>query len=385
MEITVDLLELKLAVKTILKVAPSKETTADAPTGVRLRVDAKKGRVELAAKNAGLAVVSRVLLANVKGGENFETVVNARDLANYVAFLPETSEPVTLSFFKSKVKLSVNGSQADFSTTSAEEFPDVSDGDAPRFMTGLTMPFQSEELEEALRHTVYAVAKGGMIPAAEAVCFQFREKDVAIWAADGYRAVRRILPYADGGAPIEPFDVLVPGRALQEARSLVSKGSMEIDLMLDAEMKQALLRVSLVDVVIPLLPEMKYPPLETAIAPEYPVILAANREALLSAVQQAGLFGKSAKLAWVDGIELRARDSQRGGMAQRVDAEVTGEPGFIVLNMDYLREALESLKDEETVVLKIVNNTTPIALAAKDRDDYLALLWLVNPALGEKL
>jgi len=102
--------------------------------------------------------------------------------------------------------------------------------------------FKPAVLKDALQRVLPALAKDDSRPILTGVKMELKESKFTLAAADGYRLA--IETNALIQAPPEPVDVVLPGKAMEELRSLVdSAGGNDVELLTDDDQNQLVFKM----------------------------------------------------------------------------------------------------------------------------------------------
>ena len=154
--------------------------------------------------------------------EEGQLTLPARRLNEFLAALGKTHMTITAS--GSKATLVAANGKSTVSGFDAEEFPVMQEASGP------TLQIRGRELHTALSRVLAAAAPDDSRPVLAGCLVQTVDSKLELVAADGFRLARTELPILAGDLD-QSFAVIVPARALAEARSMLpTKGDEEVTL-----------------------------------------------------------------------------------------------------------------------------------------------------------
>jgi len=151
----------------------------------------------------------------------------AKRLAEFVGALGKT--PMTIASVKTKATLTAGTGKATMTGIDAEEFPVMPQVD------GVTLHIRGRDLHTAFSRVLAAAAPDDSRPVLAGCLVQMVEGKLEMVTADGFRLARTEVPIVAGDLDT-PFAVIVPAKALGEAKSMLpTKGDDEVTLRIGLE------------------------------------------------------------------------------------------------------------------------------------------------------
>lgn len=240
---------------------------------------------------------------------------------------------------------------------------------------------------EEFAHTVAQVARAASTdtarPVLTGVQLEASADQLVAVATDSYRLAMRTVAWEHG----VDAQVLVPRRALEEARRSAEQAGSEVKLALgEAEVTfgfaDRLLRTRLID--------GKYPDVRQLIPATHERRLQVDRTALIEVVKRVSVVGEATSATTpvtldltADTVRVSAGSGEAGEAEESMPGELEGEPLQIAFNPRYLTDGLDAAGGEN-VVLELRDELKPAVirpLRSEDEagtSDYLYLLMPVR-------
>jgi DNA polymerase-3 subunit beta len=336
MELYCEQERLAAALKAVLPAVPSR-SGATAEAGVLLRAD---GRLSVIATDRGMTIRCQVGAQVTRPGE---VVLPARTISDLVAMLDPDRVDVSLDEDASVLALRCGRSLAHVRGWEAEEFPElpVPAGDPVARM-------EAQALRDAVGRVAYAASADESRATLCCVLMQFREAQVTLVAADGFRLARFAAPLA---APVdEPLDLVVPAAGLRELQKLTREG--EVAIFLDGEQRHAIFEAG--ESTVGCLLGGKFPDYEQIIPQEWNARAVVDRDALRLACRTARAMHNECgalRLEFAEGkLVVTAASAEAGEGRTELEAAMEGEQVEVSLNVRYLADAVAATEGEQVAI-----------------------------------
>ena len=344
--------------------------------GVSLRVTGD--RLALASTDGE---ASSALEIPVQGDREGTALVPGRLLGDVVRSLPNAAVEAEVD----GDRLLLNCGRAKFNlrlipNPDLTAFPEPpSDGALP---AGQVATLKAEEFALTVLQVARAASADTARPVLTGVQLEAGADSLVAVATDSYRLAMRTVPWDQG---VEA-NVLVPRRALEEARRSAEQVGSEVKLGLDsAEATFAfgdrILRTRLI--------EGKYPDVRQLIPPGFERRLLIDRSALIEVVRRVSVVGDATSTTTpvtldltADTVRVTAGSGEAGEAEESMPGEFTGEPMQIAFNPRYLTDGLDAAGGEDAV-LEFRDELKPAVIRPYRADDdtpsdYLYLLMPVR-------
>ena len=326
------------------------------------------GKLELAATDMELSIRTSLDDAQVDG--DGAAVVPGRLLVDLSRLLPESE--VTIEFREEESVLRVQCGSAEYrlNTYGAEDFPRLPDtDDAP------TSTVSANALLETLTSVGRAVSRDEARPVLTGILVKFGDGKLVMAATDSYRLSYKETPI-EGSVP--DMEAIVPARALEEVRRLVSAGG---TLELGVHENQVVFVADGVTLTTRRI-EGQFPNYRQLLPETFEHTVTLPRTEALEVVRRVAVMAQRnspLRLRFADGeLTISAQTQDVGEARESMQVAFEGEPLEIGFNPDFLREGIESVTSDE-VLLKLISPLRPGLLQAEG-DDYWYLIMPIRLA-----
>lgn len=315
------------------------------------------GRLKLAATDLSTSITCWI---GAKVEEDGEITVPARLLSDFVSTLPSAQIEMELVTRTKSLHLKCAQFEADIRGIDAQDFPlipaDVSDHK-------LTIP--PATLRQMIEQVTLAAATDESRPVLTGALVEFRDSELTMVAADGFRLSLRKAPLTEE-VP-EPMDVIIPARALRELARVSAEEEEPVEIIVTPDRNQVLFRLSNVEIVSQLI-EGKFPDYNQIIPTSYGTRVVINTHDLMRGARISVLFSRDVaniiRLEMIPGSELTPgrliveSTAEVGQNVGELDAVVEGEQMEIAFNGRYLIDMLNVIGSEQ-VALETTNPSRP--------------------------
>jgi len=351
----------------------------------------------LAGKNVNLPILNNVLMKTEGGSmrmtttnletatsclvrgkveEEGEFTIPSKLFFDYVALLP--NENVELLIEGDVLQIECGGNKTKIKGMAASEFPLV-----PPVSGGRSYSVPAEALRMALSQVLFAVASNESRPELAGVSMRFHnpaagKNNLTLAATDSYRLAESTVTLGQGSAE-EPFDVIIPARALGEvARTLSlfkdgveSPDTVQIQLT-DNQVVFTFGSVELTSRTI----EGEYPDYAQIIPKDFQSEAVLNRADLIKSVKTASLFSRTGLFDVTLRVDpagkqlvVTAVDATRGENTANCSADVTGNENTITVNYRYFLDGLNAMSTDQ-VLFRSIDGSNPCLVSPKDVEGY---------------
>jgi DNA polymerase-3 subunit beta len=334
-------------------------------SGILIKV--ADGHVELAATDMELSIRTN-LGAEDEG--NGEVVVPGRLLVDLSRLLPEGE--VTLEHREEDGFLHVRCGPAEYrlNTFNAEDFPRLPDVSATE-----TSSVEADTLLETLASVSRAVSRDEARPVLTGILLRFGDGKLVMAATDSYRLSYRETPAA-GSAP--DLEAIVPARALEELRRLVSTGGLLEVGVLENQVVFGVEGTWLTTRRI----EGQFPKFDELRPKEFSYEVTLPREELLEVVRRTAVMAhrnSPLRLRFAEGeVTVWTQTQDVGEARETLPVRFDGEPLEIGFNADFLRDGIESVTGDE-LRLRLIDPLRP-GLIQGAGDDFWYLIMPIRLA-----
>jgi len=347
--------------------------TLPALSGVRLEVSGDR----LVLSSTDLEMASELSIP-VQAESDGVALVPGRLLGDVVRSLPNAA--VSAEAARERLHLACGRAQFDLRLMPAEDFPSLPEP-GPDAVTAV---MKAEEFARTVAQVARAASADDARPVLTGVQLEATTQGLTASATDSYRLAVRTVPWDQG----TERTVLVPRRALEEARRSAELLGSEVRLLLEAgQVTFAFGDRRLTSRLI----EGKFPDVRQLIPAGSERRLLVDRAELMEVAKRVAVVGDANTTATpvtlhltADSVRVTAGSGDVGQAEESMPGQLEGEPLQIAFNPRYLTDGLDAAGSER-VVLEFRDELKPAVLrpapAAQGEDEPPApdFLYLLMP------
>lgn len=296
--------------------------------------------------------------------------VPAKMFHSIVKQLP--SGRVELEFANSLASIKCGGDQYQLTTQSAEDFPSW-----PDLQAGTTLCIEQKTLKKILGNVLYALPLRDPRKVLLGALFDIKNNELVCVTTDGKKLglSRCDLPEVEG---VQPASAIIPHKILTEVHhSLKDEGTVRLligERQVAFDLGNLLYLSNRIDGI--------FPNYEMVIPKEFSKRIPLNRSRFIEVVQRAALLSEernnSVIMRFEKGrIRISSRTYEMGSYQGVLEVEYDGEPFDIAFNHVYLNDTLRVIANE-TIVMKIMQNTAPVVFVETNDDKSLFLVMPIK-------
>lgn len=326
----------------------------------------EEGQLRLSSTNLEMAINTWV---GGKIEEEGEITIPARIVNDYINNI--LADKITVYTKNQTLHIETDKTQTHIKGLASEEFPLI-----PKVGEKVYAKAEAADLAAVITEVAFAAAFSETQPEISGVLFSFEGKTLTLVATDRYRlAEGKVNLAAEIG---EPRQIIIPVRTVNELRRILTSGSVDIFL----GEGQACFKTPDTELVSRLI-EGQYPDYQQILPRNFTTESQMNRQELIGSLKAASLFASESNNVELvlnpqnKQVVIRSQSAQVGDSEIRLDADFTGQKNSIIFNHRYLVECLNNLPDEK-VVLKVIDASSPAALVAANRDNYLYVVMPIK-------
>jgi DNA polymerase-3 subunit beta len=355
----------------VSRAVASRSTTLPVLSNIMLGTDS--GRLKLSATNLEIGINCWV---GAKVEQDGAITVPARTFTDLINTLPPDQIDMELSVRTQTLHLRCGRSEANIKGIDAQEFPIIpSPEEADQIL------IEPAILSKMINQVAFAAATDESRPMLTGVLTKFDQDRLTMAAADGYRLSVR---HATLNTPVpEPFQVLIPARALTELARISGDQEDPIGITITRSGNQILFHLTNTDLVAQLI-DSQFPDYEKIIPRQRNTRAVVNAVAMLKTGRAASIFAREAnnttRLHIVPGAELTpghmsiaARSDETGDNIGEIDATVEGDEIEIAFNVRYLLDVLSAV-DTPQVAVETTSPRDPGVLKLVGDDDFIHVI-----------
>lgn len=303
-------------------------------------------RLKLSATNLEITM-SCWIDANIE--EEGAITVPARLLADFVNTLPNDRISLVVAPRSRHVRVECARNEASIGGLDADDFPP-----SPVVEGGIDVQIAAKSLRQAIAQTVFAAATDDSRPVLTGVDTKFEDGMLTLAASDGFRLSVFKMPLA---SPVDPTEIVIPSRALNELSRLLADEESDITLRTNASKSQVLFRLQNAEMVAQLI-QGTFPNFNQLIPATSTSTATVQVSEFLRETRTASVFARDGsgivRLVVTPGeglttgkIVVSARAEEVGDNEGEIDAAVEGEGVKIAFNGKYLQDVLQALEGGE--------------------------------------
>lgn len=330
-------------------------------------VKATGGVLELVTTNLELAIKTVV---RCKVDEDGALTVPGKLLNDYVSLLP--SENMDVITKGNNLEIKAKGHSSKVKGISSEDFPLL-----PVVEQKGVVSVGVGEMKRGIASTVFAVSTDSTRPEISGVLMKLESDSLLLVATDSFRLSEyRIQTQSVQGN----FSFIVPMRTMHELSRVLGYYDDGETLQITYDETQVEFRVQETSVLSRLI-EGRFPEYRQIIPQEFRSNLGIQTGEFIQAVKLNSLFSRGGVNDIVvdvngAGMHVSSNNQQVGENMVTVPVEGYLEEYKIVFNYKYLLDGLETFGSGSTVIMKVVNSTSPILFSSNDVPN---LIYLVMP------
>lgn len=329
MKVSVSKEELYAAVRRVLPAVAMRSTL---PVTSMILMEAKEGRLRLAATNLSFSIET---YAEAEIPAEGAVCVSAEKLASVVDMM---AGKITLSLRlpSRRLILTADGKRAEIAGVDAEEFPPI-----PGASDAGGLVLNSAAFRTALQRSSIAVAELADRPILTCLCVQRKDMAVVLIGADGYRlSVARM----DCGGSAEGPDLLLPGASAKAILRLLDAAGETVTLSVNERGSQASVVIGETRIIVQLA-DGSYLNFAQLVPQGAATTAVVDSSALLAACKAAMIFARESsnivRCQFEGGRAIVSGMKDEIGMTEmEIAARLDGDPIKIAFNGDYLKDVL---------------------------------------------
>ena len=358
-------LQREVFLKPLAQVVNVVERRQTLPVLANLLVQVKDGQLSLTGTDLEVEMVSRIAVDDAQDGE---TTIPARKLFEIVRALPDGSK-VTISQSAEKITVQAGRSRFTLSSLPANDFPSIEE-----IETTERVRVPEASLKELIERTAFAMAQQDVRYYLKGLLFDLRESSLRCVATDGHR-LALCEAQLEGGAQTKR-QIIVPRKGVTELQRLLEGGDREIEI----EMGRGHIRVKRDDVTFTSkLIDGRFPDYEAVIPIGADKEVRIDREVLRASLQRAAILSnekyRGVRIEVSPGqLKISAHNPEQEEAQEEVEAETRVDDLAVGFNVNYLLDALSSLRDEHVVLaLRDANSSALVREASNERCRHVVM------------
>jgi DNA polymerase-3 subunit beta len=342
-------------------------TRSTLPITANVFLGTDMGRLKLAATDLDIAICAWV---GARIDEEGATTVPSRLITDFVSSLPPAEVSLTIPERSRQLKLECVKNDATVNTMDADDFPRIAS-----ITEGTIVELDPKALRRAIERVEFAAASDDSRPVLTGVQVKSEDTRLTLASADGFR-----LAVSDvhlESAP-QPFEVIVPARALRELARLIGESSEPVEMRINPQRTQVLFAMTDVELVAQLI-QGTFPNYSQLIPAQWNTKCTVNVDEFKRETKIASIFARDGSgiirlqlQSGSDGpgkLTVSARADEIGDNTGDIEAQIEGESSKIAFNSRYLQDVLNALHGDAS--LEMTSPSSQGVFRQRGDSDYL--------------
>lgn len=325
----------------------------------------ENGLLTLSATNLELAITTTV---RCKIEEEGTVCLPAKTITELVNNLPNIN--VTVQTTDNEAIIVAGTYNTKVKTLPSDEFPLI-----PTVESGQKITLDALVLKQSLDSVMFAASTSETQPEISGVLLAPADSKLKFVATDRYRLAEKVLPSTD----VVKKSVIIPHRTVLELSRVLTNQDKQVDLILtDNQLAVTVEHTQMISRLI----DGQYPDYQQIIPENFTATVSVSRQELTNALKTSGIFSRATGSVVMSygpgsGLKISAVASEVGESQVELETETTGESGSITLNYRYVLDAI-TVMTAETIVIKVVNEGSPVIFRAQGDDSYIYLVMPIK-------
>jgi len=348
-------------------------TRSTLPVLANVLIATDGGRLKLSATNLEIVITCWV---GAKVEEEGATTVPARTLNDLVNALPQEQVDLTLEVQTQTLHLSCARTEANIKGIDPQEYPLV-----PEAEDDGRHRIETQVFKTMINQVAFAAASDDARPTLTGVLTRIEGKTMTMAATDGFRLAVKQIELS--GAAGDPFEVVIPARALTELARIADDKNEEIFVNMPKGRNQVIFDLDNIVLVTQLI-DGNFPDYAPVIPQKSNTRTVMNAGEFAQACKMAEIFAReanhTARVRVEPGNELMpgyatisATSTETGDNVAQIDAEVDGEGVEIAFNVRFMSQVLGVINSPQ-VVLETNKSTDPGVIRPVGDEGYLHII-----------
>ena len=331
-------------------------------------IEAKKDAFKLVGNNMDLGIECFI---PAEVSETGLSMVKASLFSNAVKKLPDTDEDVFLEIDeKDNLKIECGYAKFNFSTSSAEEFPQLS-----QVLDGKTFEIKESLVKNMIKQTVYAVSQKDDKPVLSGLLFDVTCDNINVVGCDGFRvAIRKEEIQSEN-----ELKFIFPGKNAKELLGILGETEELVKFFVNENnVKIVTDRCVFVSRII----DGEYLNYQSVANHKNTLEFTVERRKILNSIDRAATIvneaSKSHVLLDIDETSVSIDcESVMGKVKDKFSIDMKGEPMQIAFNPKYLIEAFKNI-EEDKIKISFSTPVTPAVIRPIEGEKFVYIILPVR-------
>jgi len=331
-------------------------------------IHAKENALKLVGNNMDLGIECFI---PAEVSEKGLAMVRASLFSAAVKKLPDTDDEVFLEIDeKDNLKIECGYAKFNFSTSSAEEFPQL-----PEVKDGTSFSMPENLIKNMIKQTVYAVSSREEKPVLTGILFDVEKENINVVGCDGFRVAIRSEQIENN----EILKFILPGKNAKELLGILGENENKVNILVnDRNVKFVMDKCILVSRII----DGEYLNYKSVANHKNTLVLEVERRKILNSIDRAATIvneaSKSHVLLDIDETSVSIDcESVMGKVKDKFSIDMQGEPMQIAFNPKYLIEAFKNIEDD-VIKLSFSTPVTPAVIRPLEGEKFVYIILPVR-------
>lgn len=334
------------------------------PSLLGILIEVKKDKITFTTSDGDTSIKSEIM-----GNDLSSTRIGSVFIKN--KFIIEVIRKIEDEFIMLEVvegnliKIKASNFDSVLNTLNSSDYPHLSN---LIFETeGKEMNFTSTVLKEIISQTNFAIGEKEKRIVFNGLNIKTDQnnKELIITASDSFRLSCKKIAYSNN----YNFDVIIPGKFINEIGRLISENNQEIKMKITDKSVSVIINNTIVQTKII---EGKYPDTSKVIPTSFNISLTINNCELIKIIERASVLSNEAMKTIVtlkikeQKVLVTSFTQEIGNTEEEIkDFKVEGADQTIAFNSKYILDALKAFKTKE-ITIKMIDETKPLIITAND-------------------
>lgn len=343
-------------------------SNASLPILNNLMLKTENGMLKISSTNLEVGITTHI---RCKVEQEGAVTVSSKTITELVNNLP--NQNLTLFSNNSELGVETENYHTTVKTLPVEDFPLI-----PTIEQNHNLEIDAQLLKTSLDQVSFAVSLNQTQPEISGVLFSFGKKLLKIVATDRYRLAEKQVNLTTPHHTDQ--QIIIPHKTINELSRVI--GAQKGAVGLNFTETQIGFKVDNTEIISRLI-DGQYPDYKQIIPQNFTTTITLKKQDLLGALKAGGVFsqaGNSVKFIYENSnqtLKLITESQDLGKSEIELQPKIEGKSGAILLNYYYITDCLGGI-NTESVVMKIIDESSPSLLLPEGQSDYLYLVMPIK-------
>lgn len=331
------------------------------PSLLGILIEVKKDKITFTTSDGDTSVKSEIMSTDLSITRIGSVLIKNKFIVEVIRKIED--EFITLEVVEGNlIKIKASNFDSVLNTLNSADYPHLS------FETeGKEINFTSIVLKEIISQTSFAIGEKEKRIVFNGLNIKTDQnnKELIITATDSFRLSCKKIAYSNN----YNFDVIIPGKFINEIDRLISENDQEIKMKITDKSVSVIINNTIVQTKII---EGKYPDTSKIIPTSFNTSLTINNRELIKIIERASVLSNGAMTTIVtlkikeQKVLVTSFTQEIGNTEEKIkDFKVEGADQTIAFNSKYILDALKAFKTKE-ITIKMIDEKKPLIITAND-------------------